>query len=133
MNSLKIEATLSTPEVNFDADNNTLSISKISKPEDAIGFYKPVFVFIDSFVEVKVKTKLTEEFILNLDFQYFNTATAKVLYDLIIRLKELIELGVNLIINWLYLTDDEDSLEEGEIMSDALDIAFNFVLVERQK
>ncbi|MCK5028153.1 MAG: DUF1987 domain-containing protein [Bacteroidales bacterium] len=111
MNSLKIESTTFTPEINFDIANNTLSFLKVSKPANAIDFYGPVFEFIDN-------------------FDYFNTATAKIIYELLARFKKIQKQGVNIIINWYYHPDDEDQLEEGQIMSEALDLPFQYIPLE---
>ncbi|MDA3954125.1 MAG: DUF1987 domain-containing protein [Bacteroidales bacterium] len=132
MKSLKIEATHSTPEINFDIENNILSISKVSKPENASEFYKPVFELINNYEKAKVESKIERELVINLKFEYFNTATTKVLYDLIIKLKDINEQGVKVIINWYYYSDDEDLLEEGEIISEALDVPFNYIPVEHK-
>ncbi len=127
MNTLKIEATTFTPEINFDVENNILSFLKVSKPANAIEFYKPVFEFLDHFEKLKVKTKVINELVIDFKFDYFNTATAKILYELLKKIKNIQKQGVEIIINWYYHSDDEDLLEEGEIMSEALDLSFNFV------
>ena len=127
MNSLKIEGTTFTPEINFDIANNTLSFLKVSKPANAIDFYGPVFEFIDNFEKSNVKTKIAKELVIDFDFDYFNTATAKIIYELLARFKKIMQQGVDIIINWYYQPDDEDQLEEGEIMSEALDMPFNYI------
>lgn len=127
MSSLKIESTAFTPEINFDIDNNTLTFLKVSKPANAFEFYKPVFEFIDNFEKEKLKSKDINELILDFNFDYFNTSTAKVIYNLLERLKELQKRNVKVIINWYYYSEDDDLLEEGEMMSESLRIPFNFV------
>ena len=135
MNSLKIEATTFTPEISFNIDNNTLSFLKVSKPANAIEFYKPVFEFIDHFEKTKVKSKVVNELIVDFKFDYFNTATAKIIYELLEKFKKIRKQGVGIIINWYYHPEDEDLLEEGEIMSEAVDLPFHFhpVLDEEEK
>ncbi len=130
MNSLKIESTTFTPEINFDITNNTLSFLKVSKPGNAIDFYKPVFEFIDNFEKVKVKSKIAKELVIDFNFDYFNTATAKIIYELLEKFKNIQKQGVNVIINWYYHPEDDDLLEEGEIMSEALDLPFNYKMLE---
>ncbi|MCK5028154.1 MAG: DUF1987 domain-containing protein [Bacteroidales bacterium] len=130
MNSLKIEATTFTPEINFDITNNTLSFLKVSKPGNAIDFYKPVFEFIDNFEKSKVKSKIAKELVIDFNFDYFNTATAKIIYELLEKFKNIQEQGVNVIINWYYHPEDDDLLEEGEIMSESLDLPFNYKILE---
>lgn len=126
MNSLRIEATAFTPEINFDIDTNTLSFLKVSKPANAIDFYKPVFDFIDLFEKEKIKSKIVKELIINIQFDYFNTATAKIIYELLDRFKRIEKQGVGIVVNWFYYPDDEDLLEEGEIMADAIKLTFNY-------
>jgi len=130
MNSFKIEATTFTPEITFDIENNTLNFLKVSKPANAITFYQPLFEFLDSFEKIKVKSKLTKELVINFKFDYFNTATAKVLYELLGRFKKIIDQGVDVIVNWYYIKEDDDLLEEGEIMSESLGIKFNFIGID---
>ena len=130
MNSLKIEATTFTPEINFDVENNKLSFLKVSKPANAITFYKPVFDFIDNFEKTQVKSKVVQELVIDFKFDYFNTATAKVIYELLNKFSKIKKQGVEVIINWFYDPEDEDLLEEGEIMAEALDLKFNFKEVE---
>lgn len=130
MNSLKIESTTFTPEINFDVENNKLSFLKVSKPANAITFYKPVFDFIDNFEKVKVKSKVVKELVIDFKFDYFNTATAKVIYELLNRFQRINKQGVEVLINWYYHPEDDDLLEEGEIMSEALDLKFNFKEME---
>ncbi len=130
MNSLKIEGTTFTPEINFDIENNTLTFLKVSKPANAIEFYKPLFDFIDNFEKVKVKSKITKELVIDFKFTYFNTATAKILYELLGKFKKITEQGVDVVVNWYYPSDDDDLLEEGHMMSEALDMPFYFIAVE---
>ncbi len=126
MNSLKIESSKVTPEINFDVDNNTLSFLKVSKPENARDFYKPLYDFIDQFEEDKVKSKQVEKLSIDFKFIYFNTATVKIIYELLGKFKKIHEQGVELNINWYYDPEDEDMLEEGEMISEALDFPFNY-------
>ena len=130
MNSLIIESTKITPEINFDIENSTLSLLKVSKPEDAIGFYKPLFDFIDQFKNQRIKTKEVDKITINFKFEYFNTASSKVIYELLERFITIKEEGVEICVNWVYHTDDEDMLEDGEIMSEALELPFNFLSIE---
>lgn len=132
MNSLKIEATTFTPEINFDIESNKLSFLKVSKPANAITFYQPVFDFIDSFEKTKVKCKVVKELVIDFKFDYFNTATAKVIHELLDRFHKIQKQGVEVVINWYYHPEDEDLLEEGQIMSEALGLKFNFLATEEE-
>ncbi|MFO7828466.1 MAG: DUF1987 domain-containing protein [Bacteroidales bacterium] len=130
MNSLKIEGTTFTPEINFDIDNNTLSFLKVSKPANALEFYQPVFEFLDNFEKERVKSKVVKELVVDFKFDYFNTATAKILYELLEKFKRIKEQGVNIIINWFYHKDDDDLLEEGQMMSEAVGLDFQYITID---
>ncbi|MFP4023015.1 MAG: DUF1987 domain-containing protein [Thiohalospira sp.] len=130
MNSLKIEGTTFTPEINFDIDNNTLSFLKVSKPANAYEFYQPVFEFIDHFEKEKVKSKVVKELVIDFKFDYFNTATAKILYELLEKIKRIKSQGVDIIINWFYHKEDDDLLEEGHMMAEAVGLDFKFITLE---
>src|SRR6056297_189707 len=127
MNSLKIEGTTFTPEINFDIDNNTLSFLKVSKPANAIEFYQPVFEFLENFEKEKVKSKVVNQLIVDFNFDYFNTATAKILYELLNRFKRIKQQGVDIVINWFYYEEDDDLLEEGQMMAEAVGLDFKFI------
>ena len=130
MNSLIIGATKVTPEINFDIENSTLSLLKVSKPEDAISFYKPLFDFIDQFRTKKIKTKEVDKITIDFKFEYFNTASSKVIYELLERFIMIKDEGVEICVNWFYHPDDEDMLEDGEVISEALELPFNFFPTE---
>ncbi|HAN17977.1 MAG: hypothetical protein A2X13_10300 [Bacteroidetes bacterium GWC2_33_15] len=130
MNSLKIEATANTPEITFDIDNSKLTLFKVSKPENAFNFYEPLFEFIKNFEIESSKSDGLKKLVIDFKYEYFNTATIKIIYDLLERLKELIQKGIEIKINWYYHPDDEDMLEDGQIMSDATGIPFNFIATE---
>jgi hypothetical protein len=127
MNSLKIESTAITPEINFDIDNNTLTFLKVSKPENAIDFYRPLFDFIDRFENNKVKPKQVDHITIEFKFDYFNTSSAKVIHQLLTKFKKISQLGIKIDVNWYYADDDEDMLEDGQMISEAQGMPFNYV------
>lgn len=130
MNSLIIESTKITPEINFDIENSTLSLLKVSKPENAAGFYKPLFDFIDQFQDQKIKTREVDKLTIDFKFEYFNTASSKIIYELLERFIMIKTEGVEICVNWYYHPDDEDMLEDGEVISEALELPFNFFPIE---
>jgi len=130
MNTLRIEATSTTPEISFDVDNNTLTLFKVSKPENAFSFYEPLFEFIKKYESESIKSSDSKKLVIDFKYEYFNTATIKIIYDFLLRLKGLIKNGIQIEINWFYHPDDEDLLEDGQTMSEASEIPFNFIPTE---
>ncbi len=127
MNSLKIESTAITPEINFDIDNNTLTFLKVSKPENAIDFYRPLFDFIDKFEKNLVKPKQVDHITIEFKFDYFNTSSAKVIHQLLTKFKKISQTGIKIDVNWYYPDDDEDMLEDGQMISEAQGMPFNYL------
>lgn len=60
-------------------------------------------------------------------FEYFNTSSAKCIFDLFKVLKDYQRKGCNVIVNWHYDEEDEDMREIGEDYEALLGIEFSFV------
>ena len=126
MKSIVIEKTYSTPEVNFDFDKGLLSLRGRSIPEDSIGFYEPLLNSITEYSKNPLKNT-----IVNIQLEYFNTNSARSIYDLLNRLDK-INNTHNLVINWYYDSDDDDMREVGEDLQKMLKTNFNIIPVEEE-
>ncbi|MBQ5513471.1 MAG: SiaC family regulatory phosphoprotein, partial [Bacteroidales bacterium] len=58
---------------------------------------------------------------------YFNTASSKLLLDILMKLEQLSEDGNDVLVRWYYPEDDEDMQEAGEEYSDIVDVPFEQV------
>ena len=110
MKTIMIEATHSTPTVNFCSDGRLL-IEGRSLPEDVNKFYKPLIEWIVNLDSESVK--------LDINLEYFNSASAKKLLELLKSLDANSKIK-SLIINWHYEEGDDDALETGQIFEDLL-------------
>jgi len=126
MKSIVIEKTYSTPEVNFDFDKGLLSLRGRSIPEDSIGFDEPLLNSITEYSKNPVKIT-----IVNIQLEYFNTNSARSIYDLLNRLDK-INNTHNLVINWYYDSEDDDMREVGEDLQKMLKTNFNIIPVEEE-
>jgi hypothetical protein len=123
--TFQVEATESTPEVKLDKENGKLEFSGRSLPENAKEFYNPIMNWLESYTEApNDKTKVV------FNFEYFNTASSKMIMDIIEKLKAIQENGKELDVDWCYLEEDDDMLEAGEDYSDITEIPFNFISYE---
>ncbi len=123
--TFQVEATESTPAVKLDKDNGKLEFSGRSLPENAKEFYSPIMEWLESYTkEANDKTKVV------FNFEYFNTASSKMIMDIIENLKGIQENGKELDVDWYYLEEDDDMLEAGEDYSDITEIPFNFISYE---
>lgn len=125
MKNLKIKKTPKTPEVDFNAKEGSLIISGISVPEDSLGFYSPLIVWLK---EYKKKPAAETNFIFKL--AYVNTSSLQALYDILFLLDEVHQKASTINIDWHYLDEDIDMKEVGEDLEEALSISFNFCVVE---
>jgi len=124
MNNLTIEATKKTPDVLLDANTGELNISGMSCSENALGFYAPVFDWINSYV-----SSPKDETTINFKLKYYNTSSAKCLLDLMDRVMAVKESGKQVIINSYYDPNDDEMLESGENYSTILDHPFNLLAI----
>jgi hypothetical protein len=125
MNSLelKINGTEDTPEINFNGQENEFLISGRSLPEDVTTFYKPVFEWLEAYFSKKdVKA------VFKFKLEYFNTASSKIILDILMKLEEIkAENGSDIKVEWFYDESDDDMLEAGEEYKDLVEIPFHII------
>jgi hypothetical protein len=117
MDRLDLAATEETPTISFDGKTGALEISGRSIPSDANEFYTPVLEWIQAYA--KNPTPATRVIF---KFDYFNTATAKKILDLLYALEKI--RGVT--IEWYFDEDDEDMEEAGQEFAELVKIPFAF-------
>jgi len=122
METIKIQGTEDTPKIILDAENEIMEISGRSLPEDVSSFYEPVINWLNEYAE-----KPNKKTVLNFKLTYFNTASSKLLLDILMKLEELHEKGHDVLIRWHYPEDDEDMEEAGEEYADIVDVPFEQV------
>jgi len=122
METIKIQGTEDTPRIILDAENEIMEISGRSLPEDVSAFYEPVLNWLNEYAENPNKKT-----IFNFKLTYFNTASSKLLLDILMKLEEMHESNNDVLIRWHYPEDDEDMEEAGEEYADIVDVPFEQV------
>lgn len=113
MEQLKIEAGDKSPEILLDASQGIVKISGISDEQDALATYFPVLQWLDSYVaHPQQHTRVA------LDFKYYNTASAKSLFEVLKRVSKLQHGGRSVEVNWYYEQGDENMQDEIDNFSD---------------
>lgn len=125
MESINIQGSPKTPEVNFNGETGVLEIKGRSIPENSIEFYKPLVDWLDEYS--KIPLDVTE---VNIQLEYFNTSSSKCILDVFKKLENVHKSGSKVVINWSYEEDDEDMLEAGEDYQSILKIPFNMIEIE---
>jgi hypothetical protein len=131
MNALSVEPTTISPQVIFDADKGVFTISGYSRPENVRDFYSPILSWLESFrnliFQQQLEGKHISPIVFNFNLIYFNSSSAKFLYDIVILLNEIQQKGIDLTINWHYSKDDSELREAGEDLSDMAQVPFVFI------
>ncbi|MDX2429448.1 MAG: DUF1987 domain-containing protein [Bacteroides sp.] len=126
MEALRIEQTDDSPEVILDQLNNCFEISGKSLPEDVVLFYKPVIDWLEDYRKnPKPFTRL------DIKLSYFNTASSKMILDMLMILEEMKEEGKGVLVKWISLDSDEDMQEAGREYQDMVDVPFEFATYDK--
>ena len=122
MEIIKIKGTEDTPSVLLDKAQNLFEISGRSLPEDVSMFYEPILSWIDEYAAAP-----NAETVFNFKLEYFNTASSKVILDILLKFEDIYEKGNKIVVKWHYREDEEDMLEAGEEYADIVEIPFEQV------
>ncbi len=119
MEALRIAQTDDSPEVVLDRDGNQFEISGKSLPEDVVDFYQPVLDWLQKYKEDPLpKTDFAFRLI------YFNTASSKLILDILVILEEIADEGHEVEVRWLSLESDEDMQEAGKEYEEMIEVPF---------
>lgn len=111
-----------TPRIEFDPDNKLFEIFGRSLPENAIGFYESVLVWLDNYSQAPI-----EMTIINFKLEYFNTSSAKQIAKILLLLERMSVKGHRVIINWFYHKEDTDMYASGTRFSKLISLNFSFI------
>ncbi len=124
MQVIKIQGSDDTPKVILDANpaEPIFEISGRSLPEDVVAFYEPILEWLDDYAKAPLP-----QTVFNFKLEYFNTASSKLLLDVLLKLEEMYDNGNNVLVRWHYPDDDEDMEEAGEEYADIVEVPFEQV------
>ena len=116
-----IKGSVETPEVVLKKNEGVLKFSGRSMPEDAKEFYSPLKEWVSQYAE-----NPTPGTHVVFSYEYFNTASSKMIMELIEAVKKIEEKDQQLTVEWHYLEDDDDMLEAGEDYEEITGIEFQY-------
>lgn len=108
MELIHLAGTEKTPEIILNPEGQ-LSFVGRSIPENSVGYYKPVFDWIDGYAQSAAASTTVK-----VQLDYFNTSSSKCLFDIFKKLENIHKSGKSVTIEWCYEEDDEDMKEAGE-------------------
>ena len=121
MDIIFIEGTEDTPKVLLDPSKSIFEVSGRSLPEDCASFYGPILKWLDQYVASPVASTIFE-----VKLEYFNTASSKMILDMLTKLEKLKDAGKSVTIHWYSHDDDEDMQEAGEEFAELVEVPFEF-------
>lgn len=119
MENIFVEGSDYLPSIDFSIDG-VLKLEGKAIPEDAVSLFNPLICFVD---QLK-----TEEVKFDINLYYFNTASSKMILDLLRHLDANTNIN-NIQVNWHFEEGDEDSVETAEIFEESL-LRTNFRYLE---
>ena len=121
---LEREKTQTTPYVLIDEEKGYIRFEGESYLEDIIGFFRDINEWLEK--------HLASDFsILTFDcaMEYFNSSTAKLLFNMLRAMDTCAATGKKIIVNWIATADDDMLIESGEDFKDEMEnLEFNMVI-----
>jgi len=125
MEPLIIPSTTNTPTVRFNHKVNKFLISGVSLPENVLEFYQPVI----DWIEVYFKNPNADT-VFEFKFSYLNTASSKIISNILQILDEQYLQGVKVSVLWYYDFEDAETKELGQDLSEMMDVPMEFLVSE---
>lgn len=123
MENIVLEGTGRTPTIVFDAQKGVLEMSGRSIPENSISFFKPLFDWIDEYVE-----KPLPQTQISFNLEYFNTSSSKCILDMLRKLEKINEDGHTALVRWYFEDGDEDMEESGNDFKSLINLDIELVM-----
>ncbi len=125
LDSIYIETTRLTPEVQLDPRKGIFRISGRSLPEDVLLFYTPILDWIKKYV--KDPEPITE---FSFELEYFNSSTARIIIKILIELEEIVRTGKKIYVKWYYTKGDALMKDKGEEIKSVVLLPFELIEAE---
>jgi len=138
MQKLFLKQTQTTPEINFSPAENVFVIRGTSSPEDVRALYYPVIewtkIFVDDVLDGQLRIyKPGNPLNLSIDLSYFNSSSAKFLYDILAEMRRLSEAGIPVKVLWHHDEEDIDMKEAGSDIAQLVEMEFTYIPKPRKK
>ena len=126
MENLTVEGDDMHPQINLNAENNLIQIIGISRPENPKVYFSKTFEWIRSYFDEEGFEKVT----LEMTLEYFNTASSKILLDLLELLEAYHEKGKQIHVLWCDEEDDDELLEAGEEFFELVELSHEYKVID---
>jgi hypothetical protein len=132
MQKLYFPPTPLSPEIYFSPEERIFFMRGISNPEDVRALYYPIIDWFRNYIDALIKEN-SNHYSANLplrfqvDLEYFNSSSAKFLYDIFLELKRLMPARIPVVVEWMYEEEDTDLKEAGSDIASLVEMEFTYV------
>jgi hypothetical protein len=130
MNKFVIEETEFTPGISFDLSARKFVFEGVSRPEDVFKFYEPAIDWLKELDQNLLTHSDTKYAVPNINIEfhltYFNSASSKMLLQILDILTKIQQKGTEIIVDWYYDENDEQMYDDGMDLSNSVNIPFTF-------
>ena len=125
MEPFSVEASKQTPHVVLDKNKEIFLFTGRSLPENSAAFYEPILAWLNQYINNPNPVT-----IINFELEYFNSASSKIIFEIILMLKDILSKGLEAKVNWCYTEEDEDILESGQTFEGLSNVPFVFTIMD---
>ncbi len=119
------EGHFTTPRIHFDAETGVCEIAGEAYMEDAMTFFMPSFDWLKKFSKEQKDKPLD----MTIKLTYFNTSASKALYEIVCILKDFIDIGGNVKVQWHFDENEPEALEDIEDIMIETDVEIKMIPV----
>lgn len=124
VDSLRIEATEDTPEIDFDTTTGVFKVTGRALPENAHDFFKPIEDWVQGYVESPLENTVVE-----MRIDYFNSAATRYIFNLLMCFEDIVDDGGDAKVIWYYKEEDDMIETKGEELASILEVPFEMKII----
>lgn len=120
---LEKEKTGSTPYILIDEEKGYMKFEGESFHENVIEFYHEIGEWVMQFLKTDFK-----KFTFDCELKYFNSSTAKLLFNMLLKMDEYSSENNKITVNWITSADNDIIIECGEDFEEEMEnLTFNII------
>lgn len=121
MKVISLSPTKEAPRVYLSKEENKFEFEGRSRPENVEFFYRHIYDWFEEYRKSPNPVTLVD-----MNFEYFNTSSAKAILGLLKLMEEMREEGINIKVIWHYHEEDEDMQDAGEDYASMVKVPFEY-------
>ena len=133
MDILQIPEKNHTPRILLDPGAGIFEFEGISLPEDLFAFYMPVLEWLDAYLAAIRKVENQFSFPapkVSFKMTYYNSGSVRMLIFILQKLKMIVDIQTETVIDWYYEEEDLHILENGKDLADLTGVTFQFKILK---